>query len=158
MKSLSCTIHRLAVIAIGLVSLIATNSHGQAISITGGNISLSITTGTAGGQLVNVINTAVTLNYQKQSVLAKISVSTSCPGQRYDLSVLATNVTNGVAAPQVTLVNGSPAIDLITGIPSTGSKNASSTLQYTASATFSQGNSTELGDDIHTITYTILAQ
>lgn len=138
--------------------MVATNSDSQAISITGGNVTLSITSGSAGGQLVNVINTAVTLNYQKQGALAKISVSTSCPGQRYNLSVLATSVTIGMAAPQVSLVNGSPAIDLITSIPSTGPKNGSSTLQYTASATFSQGNSTELGDDVHTITYTILAQ
>ena len=32
------------------------------------------------------------------------------------------------------------------------------TLQYTASATFEQGNSLDLGDDIHTVTYTITDQ
>ncbi len=141
-----------------MVLFVSAHSYSQPISVTGGNISLSITSGTAGGQLVNVVNTAVTLNYQKQSALAKIDVSTSCPGQKYNLSVLATSVTKGVAAPQVSLMNGSPAVDLITSITSTGSKNGSATLQFTASATFSQGNSTELGDDVHTITYTILAQ
>jgi hypothetical protein len=158
MKNPFCSVHRLAAVAIGIVSFVSAHSYSQAISVTGGNISLSITSGTAGGQLVNVINTAVTLQYQKQSALSKIDVSTSCPGQKYNLSVMATSVTKGVAAPQVSLMNGSPAVDLITSIPSTGAKNGSATLQYTASATFNQGNSTELGDDVHTITYTILAQ
>lgn len=135
-----------------------TSCFAQAIAVNGGNVSMSITTGTPGGGLVSVVNTATTLSYQKQSALAKITVSTSCPGQRFNLSVMALNVTKGVAASAVTLMNGSPAVDFITGIPTSGSKNGSCTLQYTASSTFSQGNSTELGDDLHSITYTIQAQ
>lgn len=154
MKNLYYTIERIVVVALVLTSV----GYSQQISLTGGNITLSITTGTAGGQLINVVNTTVSLQYQKQSVLAKITVSTSCPGQRYNLSVLATSVTHGVAAPQISLTNGSPALDFITSIPKTGPLNGNAALQYTASATFSQGNSTELGDDVHSITYTILAQ
>jgi hypothetical protein len=141
-----------------LVLSATTKSAAQAVAVNGGNITLSITTGTAGGQLVSVINTSTTLSYQKQSALAKITVSTSCPGQKFDLGVVALNATTGVAAAAVTLMNGSPAVDFINNIPKTGAKTGTCTLQYTASATFSQGNSIELGDDVHTITYTIQAQ
>jgi len=119
---------------------------------------MTITTGTAGGQPVSVINTACTLTYRKQAAISKITVSASCPGQDYNLSVLATNVTRGVAAPQVSLLNGNPATDFVTSIPRTGFTTATCKLQFTASAAFSDGNSAELGDDVYTITYTIQLQ
>jgi len=72
--------------------------------------------------------------------------------------VVATNVSSGVAAPQVTLSNGMLATDIIRSIPTGGTLNKSCTLRYTASATFAQGNSTELGTDVHTVTYTLMAQ
>ena len=138
--------------------ILAPTSPAQPISITGGNQTMTISAGTAGGQPISVLNTACTLRYKKQARISKITVATSCPGQDYSLYVLATNVTKGVAAPQVSLVNGNTAMDLITSIPTTGTRNATCTLQFTASATFSDGNSAELGDDVHTITYTILVQ
>ena len=144
----------LAVLGFVLVS----KSRAQAISITGGNQTMTISAGTAGGQPISVSNTACTLRYKKQVKISKITVATSCPGQSYNLYVVATNVTKGVAAPQVSLVNGNPATDFITGISASGAANATCKLQYTASSTFSQGNSTEVGDDVHTITYTIQAQ
>jgi len=133
-------------------------SLGQAITVNGGNQTLTLTTGTVGGQLTSVVNTTSTLAYKRQVVIAKITVITSCVGQRFGLQVVATTVTNGTAAPAVTLVNGNPATDFITSISTKGAKNATCTLQYTATATFEQGNSSELGNDIHTVTYTIQAQ
>jgi hypothetical protein len=133
-------------------------AQSQPIKVNGGNITMTITTGTAGGQLASVVNTVTTLAYKKQAALAKITVATSCPGQSYNLAVIATSVTKGVAAPQVSLVTGSPAVDFITSIPTSGAANATCRLQYTASSLFSQGNSTEVGDDVHTVTYTIMAQ
>jgi hypothetical protein len=47
--------------------------------------------------------------------------------------------------------------DLLTDFP-VGKKNVNIRIQYTASATFSQGNSVELGADVHSITYTLIAQ
>jgi hypothetical protein len=128
------------------------------ISVQGGNPLMSVTTGTAGAQPVSVTNTATSLRWRRQAVITKITVSTSCPGQRFSLAVLATNLTYGVAAPQVTLLNGKPATDFVLNIPTNGSLNKTCTLQYTASATFAQGNSTELGNDVHAITYTLVAQ
>jgi hypothetical protein len=145
-----------SIIGLGLFFVVWVDS--QPIRVNGGNQTMTISSGIAGGQPVSVLNTTCTLSYKKQSKISKISVSTSCPGQSFSLSVLATNVTKGTAAPQVSLVNGNPAMDLVTNIPSSGTTNATCTLNFTASATFSQGNSTELGNDVYSITYTILAQ
>ncbi len=130
----------------------------QEITVNGGNQTVSITTGTPGGEPLPVVNTSTTLTYRKQSVIAKITVGTSCPGQSFTLKVLAVSVTKGVAAPEVTLTNGMPATDFITSIPKTGAATGTCTLQYTASSLFSQGNSLDEGNDVHTVTYTILAQ
>jgi hypothetical protein len=128
------------------------------ISVQGGSPLINITTGTAGAQPVAVTNVASSLRWRRQNVITKITVSHSCPGQRFSLTVLATNLTYGVAAPQVTLYNGMLAADFVTSIPTGGPLNKTCTLFYTASSTFAQGNSTELGNDVHAITYTLAAQ
>ena len=130
----------------------------QQITVLGGNPLLNVATGTAGAQPVPVTNTASSLRWRRQNVISKITVSTSCPGQRFSLAVLATNLSYGVAAPQVTLFNGMLATDFILSIPTGNPLNKTCTLRYTASSTFAQGNSTELGNDVHTVTYTLVAQ
>lgn len=145
------------------VLLIATVGAGQTLTIGGGNQTITLTTGIAGGQLVNVINVNTTLDYTTPpgggNPNYKITVSSSCMGQRFGLSVLAINLTgaaNGTPAPEVVLSSVSPAVDFITGIRK--NRTVTCTLQYTASATFAQGNSTELGNDVHDVTYTIQIQ
>lgn len=148
----------LPVILAGMFLVLASRAPAQSLSINGGNITLRISSGMAGGDLIDDVNTTVTLAYQRQSALSKITVRTSCIGQSFDLEVLATNVTAGTASPAVMLQNGSPAIDFIRDIAKNGPKNQSCWVRYTASATFAQGNSTELGQDNHTVTYTIQSQ
>jgi len=131
--------------------------------VTGGNLVLQITAALLGQEPAMATNSQCTLEWQKEHVVTKVTVSTTCPGQRFTLRVLATNISRrggieGIAAPEVTLQDGMPAMDFITDVPPPGSLNTSATLQYTASATFSQGNSTELGNDLHTVTYTVVAQ
>lgn len=130
------------------------------ILVGGGNQTLNITTGAPGSQPVSVVNTSSTLQYWRQNKISKITVRTSCPGQSFDLAVVATGVTRGVAAPQVTLTDGMLAVDFITDIPKSPATWTSATisLQYTASATFAQGNSAEEGDDVHNVTYTLQVQ
>lgn len=140
------------------VFVFAEKAFPQQITVNGGNQTLAITTGSPGAEPIPIVNTSATLAYKRQTVVSKITVGTACSGQRFTLRVLAISVTRGTAAPEVTLTNGMLAADFITDIPRTGAINATCTLQYTGSATYSQGNSTELGDDIHTVTYTILAQ
>jgi hypothetical protein len=143
---------------ISFVLVIATEGAGQSLAIGGGNQTLTINTGIPNGQLIDIVNTTGTLTYSTPIWPFrnwKITVGTSCPGQSFYLSVVATNVTRGTAAPEVTLTSGSPAVDFITGI-SIWTNNATCRLNYTASATFAQGNSTEVGNDVHTVTYTLL--
>lgn len=136
----------------------APSLHAQNMRVQGGNITLTITTGVAGGQPVAVTNTATSVRYRRQTVVTKVTVQTSCPVQRFSLTVVATAATGGTAQPVVTLVDGMAPTDLITNVPTSGGVNKSATLQYTASATFAQGNSNEVGSDIHTVTYTLVAQ
>jgi hypothetical protein len=121
---------------------------------------MSITTAVLGQEPTAVTNNQCTLWWLRQAVVAKITVSTTCSGQRFTLRVLATNLGsgNGTAAPTVMLVSGMPAANFITDIPTTGGLLKSAVPLYTASATFAQGNSTELGNDVHTVTYTLVAQ
>jgi hypothetical protein len=149
------------VIVLFSIGMVASKAHAQTgiITVRGGNITMNITTGAAGSQPVAVTNTVTTLRYWKQAQIAKITVSTSCPTQAFNLQVVATGVTYGVAAPAVSLTNGMLAVDFITNIPRTGTWTRDEpTLQYTASATFAQGNSAELNNDLHTLTYTLLVQ
>jgi hypothetical protein len=133
------------------------------ITVRGGNQTLNITTGMAGSEPIPVVNTSGSLRYSRQNTnnYTKITVQTVCPSQSFDLRVLAAGVVQGVAQPEVDLVNGMLAVDLIRDIQNRRPpnwNNTTITLQYTASATFAQGNSAELGNDVHTVTYTILVQ
>ncbi|HAV22085.1 MAG: hypothetical protein A2X67_08345 [Ignavibacteria bacterium GWA2_55_11] len=131
----------------------------QAITVNGGNLSMTITAGVAGGEPTPVTNTVVTIDFRRQTAISKITVQTSCPGQKFNLNVVATTSEVGSPAASVNLVNGMLATDFITSIPvKPPNKAFTATVQYTASSTFSQGNSTELGNDIHTVTYTLVAQ
>jgi hypothetical protein len=127
------------------------------IQVLGGNPVISITSGTPGGSLIPAANSTCTLRWRRENVVTRITVSASCPGQRFSLSVAATNITSGIAAPQVNLMDGMTDANLITSIPPGNPPWKTCTLVYTASATFEQGNSTELGNDSYLITYTLVA-
>jgi hypothetical protein len=150
---------RTVLFGIAAVVLLANTptARSQQISITGNPV-LTITTALPGQEPTSVTDATSTLSYRRQTVVTKITVSTSCPGQRFTLKVLAINISGGTAATEVTLSDGMVATDFVTGIPRTGALNKSCNPRYTASATFEQGNSAELGSDIHTVTYTLLAQ
>lgn len=129
------------------------------LSVGGGNISMTVSTGIAGGEPVAVTNSAISLQYRLQSKITKITVRTNCPGQRFNLAVVATSVPEGTAAPQVTLTNGMLDVDLVVSIPKRPPNTVqTAALLFTASATFAQGNSAELGNDVHAITYTLIEQ
>ncbi len=133
------------------------NAHSQVI-VLGGDLLLQVAAPALPQDPLSVISTAASLQWNRQNVVQKITVSTSCPGQRFSLKVFALNASEGVAAPEVTLTNGMPDVDFITNCPRMGAKVNTAILRYTASATFSQGNSTEVGNDTHIVTYTILEQ
>lgn len=140
-----------------LVALITPRAYAQ-LRVTGGDVLIQVTAAIPLPDPLTAENTATRLRWRREDQTTKITVSTVCPGQRFGLRVLATALSAGVAAPEVTLTNGMPAVDLIVNIPAGGSNNKSCTLRYTALATYAQGNSAELGNDVHTITYTHVAQ
>lgn len=149
------------VIVVGalLIFAAAVEDVAAQVQVNGGNITLAVTTALASSEPLAVTNTVTSIRYRRENVITKLTVSTICPGQRFNLRVLATAVGAGTAAPQVTLAHGMLATDFITGIPPRPpAAFETASLQYTGSATFAQGNSAELGDDVHTVTYTLVAQ
>jgi len=150
---------RITILCLTLVRLSSGDSQAQGpVTIRGGNVAISITTGVPEGQPLPVVNTITSLNYRRSVLPTKITVSSSCPAQKFSLKVLATSVTLGIPSPEVTLVNGMFAADFITNIPPGIPRRERCTLRYTGSATYSQGNSLELGNDTHVVTYTVVAQ
>jgi hypothetical protein len=149
--------------ACGLVAtlvLAGTPAWAQALQVQGGNQVLQITTALPGTEPTQVVNTSTSLRYRRQSQMSKITVSSACPGQRFTLRLRAVSVQDGNPAPSVLLVHGMPATDLIRNIPALVFLPfpRRATLEYTASSTFDQGNSTELGVDAHVVTFTLVAQ
>jgi hypothetical protein len=139
----------------------ASLTHAQAIKVSQSTLALSVTTGTIAGGMTVVSNSVTTFSYKRMTVLSKISVQTSCPNQKFTLSVQATSPNLGSSAGIINLVNGMAAADLIVSVSGTsgnGSTYHTATLAYKAASTFAQGNSTELGNDTFTITYTQTAQ
>ncbi len=147
-----------ALLVITVVFFVPGQSDAQQFTVRGGDPFLSITTGTAQGQPAPVQNTSCSLRWHTLNVVAKITVTTSCPSQHFSLSVLAVNLNRASAAPEVNLVDGMPAADFITDIQTGNPNPRNATLRYTASATYEQGNSVDLGNDVHTVTYTLVAQ
>lgn len=147
----------IAAVALLLTGLTGGRAAAQ-LRITGGNPLIQVTAGMLIPEPIITVNTATSLRWRREDEITKITVSTICPGQRFGLRVRATGLSAGVAAPEVTLASGMPAMDIVVNIPAGGANNKSCTLEYTATATYAQGNSTEVGNDVHTITYTHVAQ
>jgi hypothetical protein len=152
------TARRLAFFLI-LLSATSVEAQAQTITVQGGNPIMRITGGPPIVEPMVSSSTTCTLRWKRLKDTAKIAVSTICPGQKFTLKVFAINVEDGVAAPEVTLRDGMLAVDFVTNIVRDKNKNYICTLRYTASATYAQGNSSELGgDDVHTVRYTLLEQ
>lgn len=145
---------------LALLLSIAATAGAQELRVQGGDQILQIATALPGQEPTPVVNTATSLRFRRQPQISKITISTSCPGQRFTLRVRAVSVQDGTPAPIATLTHGMPATDLIRDIPGQAINPPirRATLEYTASARFEQGNSTELGTDAHVITFTHVAQ
>jgi len=71
---------------------------------------------------------------------------------------MATGVNRGAASPEVNLTDEMPGVDFIINIPLVGFTTSTPRLQIPASSTFVQENRAELGNDVHSVTYTNLTQ
>jgi hypothetical protein len=125
-----------------------TVSNINELAITGGDITLTISTATAGSDPDEVQNTACGLLWTVNTTNKKIVVATDQASFDHTLQVVATGVSGGTAAAEKTLTT--TAQDLVTG----GAETLGSCgLTSSASATAAQGTQTV----VHTITYTITA-
>ena len=131
----------------------------------GGLITLNIVSAVAGSEPVEATDNSTEIYWDANfGVPAKMTVSTISPGQNFNLFLLLSVPDQGAAAqgvvqPEVQLLDGMLDTDLMTGIPSTlPGRQGFGILEYRATATVADGTSSELGDDSHIVTITLLAQ
>ena len=119
------------------------------LAISGGNITLTINSATAGSDPDDATDsTTCDLAWTTNEASKKITAETDLAAPTFTLKVTATSVSGGTAASEVTL-STTPA-DFVTGIATTV---GSCDLSYVASATAAQGT----GSDVHTVLYTLTA-
>ncbi len=140
-------------------------SQTLSFSAGGGSLSLVIDTATAGSEPDDAPDSSTEMSWDADfGFLSKITVSTLCVSQDFQLFVDFTVTSGGSGTMgdeqgEIELVDGMFDADLFTNIPfSSPARIGTATLSYRASATVSDGNSAENGDDFHSITFTILAQ
>lgn len=136
--------------------------HGQSLSFTagGGAKSLTISSAFAGNQPDQATDNTSELSWDASGIgsTAKITVDTSAPGQSFSLYVqLALTTGTGTEQVERELTDGMADADILRDIP-VGAPSGTGTLTYRAVATAAQGTSADNGSDMHSITYTILAQ
>ena len=155
-----CTAIRLGLLPMVLILILAESVRGQTLSFAfgGGSTTLTISTAAAGSEPNDASDNASGLTWDGQGILSKITTVTSAPGQSFSLFVtLDVTSGSGTSLGEVELTDSMLDSDLLTGIP-IASPTGSGTLTYRARSAVSQGGSAEEGDDVHTITYTIVAQ
>ena len=141
------------------------NAQAMRLTVSGGAQTMNIITGTSTTQPASVQNTTCTITYSQLRAgtsTKKVTVSAACPTQAFTLTVLATAPSRGAAVtPAINLTDGMAAADFIRDIPGyngTTRQNSTASLQYTASATYAQGNSADFQNDVYTMTYTLTTQ
>jgi len=151
------------ILLFSFVAIFANKAHSQSVEITGVDVSLTISTATAGQDPDPVTDVATGLRYYAAAGPHKITVKTSLSSQNFTLTVKAINIVTGGDGGAsggndqgvVTLSTTPRDFDFIRDIKKgTSGVPHTCTLKYTASATVSQGT----GSDVHTITYTIVKQ
>ena len=149
------------ILLFSFVAMFVNKAHSQGVGITGGDVTLIISTATAGQEPDPVTDEVTGLRYYATAPRHKITVKTSLSSQKFTLTVEARNIVtggdggaSGGTAQGVVTLNTTPQ-DFIRDIKKgTLAEPHTCTLKYTASATVSQGT----GSDVHTITYTIVKQ
>jgi len=154
-------------LCVGVILTTAHSASAQELRFNsgGGPITLDILSATAGGEPVDATDNSTEIYWDANfGTPSKMTVSTMAPGQNFDLFLLLSvpdqgSAAQGVVQPEIQLIDGMLDTDLMTGIPSTlPGRQGFGILEYRASATVSDGTSTELGDDSHIVTITLLAQ
>ena len=156
---------RLCVLLIFLFLVFPSATYGQSFGFSagGGSVPLTLTTATAGAEPNSASDTSTQVTWDADfGVTSKITVSTICIDQDYSLTVELLIISSGSGGNElgpIVLIDGMAETDLLTNIPFTSpARVGTGTLTYVASATVADGNSSDNGDDIHTVTLTLTAQ
>lgn len=122
------------------------------VDVTGGDVSLVVSTATPGQEPDPVIDCSSGLRFRLSTSdpTMKITVETNLGSPRFSLSVEAVNETHGTPQGEVAL--DTVARDILCDVIST--KNQTCELRYVATALLSDGT----GSDAHSVTYTIVPQ
>ncbi len=139
----------LAAISGLLLALVATSGLGQDVSLSGGNLSLTFVTPTAGSDFADVVDSGTcSLSWTKPRGpgYTQISVQTNINNPTATLSVLATNVSGGQSSGSITLNTSGQTL-----VRSLQMGSGGCDLEYTASVSLTDGTATE----VHTVTFTI---
>ena len=149
------------ILLFSFIAIFANKVYCQGVEITGGDVTLTISTATAGQEPDSVTDEATGLRYYATAPKHKITVKTSLSSQNFTLTVEAINIVtggdggaSGGTAQGVVTLSTTPRVFIIDIKKGTSEVPHTCTLKYTASATVSQGT----GSDVHTITYTIVKQ
>ena len=131
----------------------------------GGTIALMVQSASAGSEPTDATDSSTEIYWDANFGLAtKITVSTIAPGQSFRLYLRLSVPSQGaggqgIMQPEIQLLDGMFDMDLFTDIPSTlPGRQGFGTLIYRAAATVAEGNSNEHLDDVHLVTFTLLAQ
>lgn len=116
------------------------------LAITGGDITLTINTATAGSEPTDDTDVTTSVAWTTNEASKKITVATDLAAPTFTLTVNATAVTGGTSEGAITL--STTPTDYVTGISTTV---GGCTSTYTASATAAQG----AGSDVHVVTFTL---
>lgn len=142
-----------SLLAAGLLISWAGAAPPAILTIEGGDVSLLVSSATAGQELAPVVDqSSSALKYRKLSAepTMKVTVATDLASPLFTLKAEAVNVGDG--NPTAEIVLGTTAQDLITNIST--QTFVTSCLRYTSVALVSDG----VGTDTHTVTYTIVAE
>ncbi len=103
----------------------------------------------AGEEMMKAVNQTTTIKWATNGSAKKITVRTDIAGPKFAMMMVALNPTVGSAAAEFAVTGVDH--DLLLGI---GKSYGSSLVRYTGIALASQGT----GEDVHSITFTILSQ
>ena len=127
-------------IIVQAISVIALNDNSQ--------LDITINTATPGSEPAAVQNTSRTLAWTTNQAGKKVTVQADAAYTTYELKALATSITGGGSAGAEKTFDNTTAADFVTGI---STEVGGCTVQYTATATVSDGT----GNEMHNITFTL---
>ncbi|NQT24495.1 hypothetical protein HQ585_04005 [candidate division KSB1 bacterium] len=117
------------------------------VAITGGNITITINSATAGSEPGPETDATCDLSWTTNEAAQKITVVSSIASPVYPLTVTAGTVSGGVTGGTCTL--NTTAKDFVTGVATTV---GTCDMEYSASAAVTNGT----GNEAHTVTYTMI--